>query len=90
MAEFWYDMNRAGVMEITKSPEVQAALQELADAKAAEANNLLAAHNPNPMGYQYAPTVKVLGRTAIGAVQTTGFTTMRDHLKHQTLNAINH
>lgn len=89
-ARFRYDMDKAGVMEIAKSPGTQAALADLAEKKAAEANGMLRSHDPNAGEHAYASRTKVLGRTAIGMVHTTGITTELDQKRHHTLDAINH
>lgn len=89
-AKFHYAMDKKGVMEIAKSPGVRAALADLAKVKAAEANGMLRSRNPDAGEHAYASRTKVLGRTAIGMVHTTGITTELDQKRHHTLDAINH
>ena len=86
--EYVMDMN--GVMEIAKSAEMQSALAEAAADKCAEANGLLRSHDQNTGGRGYMSRAKVLDRTAIGMVHTTGIITELDQRRHHTLNAINH
>lgn len=86
--EYVMDMN--GVMEIAKSAEMQSALAEAAADKCAEANGLLRSHDQNTGGRGYMSRAKVLDRTAIGMVHTTGITTELDQRRHHTLNAVNH
>lgn len=85
-----YEMDKAGVMAIAKSPGMQAALGDAAEKKRAEANRMLRAHDPGSGGHGYMARAKVLDRTAVGVVHTTGITTELDQRKHHTLNAINH
>lgn len=89
-AKFHYAMDKKGIMEIAKSPGVRATLADLAKVKAAEANGMLRSHNPDAGEHAYASRTKVLGRTAIGMVHTTGITTELDQKRHHTLDAINH
>lgn len=89
-ANFHYTMDKKGIMEIAKSPGVRATLADLAKVKAVEANGMLRSHNPDAGEHAYASRTKVLGRTAIGMVHTTGITTELDQKRHHTLDAINH
>lgn len=86
----WYDMDMAGIIEISRSAGMQAALEEAAERKCAEANRLLRSHDPGAGEHGYMPRTKVLDRTAIGMVHTAGITTEIDQAKHRTLDAINH
>lgn len=91
MADYRFKLNLAGLQEIFKSSGMQAALSELADSKAAEANS----RANEESGYVheeplYIPKVKVLRHTAIGAVDGDSLEARFHDAKYQTLNAINH
>lgn len=102
MAEFEYEMDKAGVMEICRSPEVQAELGRLAKSVEGKANRQARADEKafTIMGEHlsgkrfetapYCSRVKVLGKTAIASVATTTKVALLYELTTGTLDSFNH
>lgn len=96
MADVVFKPNSAGIQEICKSPEMQAALlplaQKLADEANREAESCHAAflHIDRFEKPPYAAHVDVLDHTAVGAAHTNGKMGRADFAKFQTLAHVNH
>lgn len=80
--------NGAGIIQVWKGAEMQAALDEAARELCAQAN--AAGHVHGEHGDLYEGGVDVLGRTAVGYVTTANHLGRLDQHHHQTLDAINH
>lgn len=82
-------LNSAGIIEVCKSPGMQAALDACAQRMRAQADALGRLHRTNKKQH-YAAGVDVLDRTAVGWVGTGDKLSRIDQEHHDTLNAINH
>lgn len=98
-------MDKAGIEQICKSPEMQAALKSEADRICSIANKIAKTHlsktkikgrnggtfAPKQFNRQpYAVHVDVLDHTAVGAVHTNSELGRYDNAKHETLQALSH
>ena len=79
----------AGIMEVFKSPEMQAALSEAAGQKASEAESIGHLHRTNAVP-EYEGVSKVLDRTAVGIVRPANAAGYIDQKYHHTLDSLNH
>ena len=97
-----FQLDRSGVIEVTKSAAVQAALGSVASSMArranAEASTRISDEDARftKNGHEFArkapyeSEVKPIRRTAIGIVSTTGEQGMRDQALNHTLDSLNH
>lgn len=87
-----YRMDKQGVSAILKSAGVKAELDQLAEAKANEANARMHANMPSTKGHEgyRAGKAKSLTFTAVASVYTASPAAKNDQAHHQTLSAINH
>ena len=97
-----FTLDRAGVIEISKSAAVKSALGSIAFSMAnranAEASTRISDEDATftRNGHEFArkrpyeAKVKAIRRTAIGIVSTTGEQGMRDQALHHTLDGLNH
>ncbi len=81
--------NGPGIVSIWKGEGMQAALRELADEKAEEANASARLHG-TPETPPYGGGVDVLDLTAVGFVTTRTELGRIDQKAHHTLDALNH
>ncbi len=97
-----FTLDRAGIIEISKSAAVQSALGSIASSMANRANaeastrisdeDATFTRNGHEIARKlpYEAEVKAIRRTAIGIVSTTGEQGMRDQSLNHTLDGLNH
>lgn len=95
MADVRFELDRAGLMELCKSPEMQVVLLAEAESMAGAANRAASGHEgalhitefeKSP----YAARVDVLDRTAVGVAHVNSKMGLLDEAKFKSLSAQNH
>ena len=86
MADVEFELNNAGIVEIAKSPDMQAALLSEASQTAGAATAAARGHEKPP----YAAHVDVLDRTAVGAAHSNTEMGRLDEAKFKSLSRQNH
>ena len=89
-----FQLDRSGVIEVTKSGAVASALGSLATSMArranAEASTRISDEDATPWRLPYESEVKAGRSTNLGIVSTTGEQGMRDQALNHTLDSLNH
>ena len=85
-----FTLDRAGVIEISKSAAVQSALGSIATRISDEDATFTRNGHEIARKLPYEAEVKAIRRTAIGIVSTTGEQGMRDQSLNHTLDGLNH
>lgn len=81
--------DNAGIMEVFKSPEMQAALSAVAGQKASAATSAGHLHRTSATP-EYEGVSKVLDRTTVGIVRPANAAGYIDQKYHHTLDSLNH